>query len=71
MTAQPPVPVTGLWLRGAGGTDNPVVEVLVEFDGHWHLVGQESIDQLPLLASHIWEPSGIRRAPLDPTTEGT
>ena len=62
----PGIEIRGLWVRGTGGADRPAIEVLVEFNGAWHLVHTEPIQVGPVLTSHIWEPSGIASAPLDP-----
>lgn len=60
------VAIEGLWLRGS--LEGGCVEVLVEIDGAWRLVGSEPIADDLVLASHIFEPAGIVAAPLDAVT---
>lgn len=52
MAKRDAVSVTGLWIRGA--------EILLEFDGQWHLVHRGNA------MSHIYEPLGIRMSGIDP-----
>jgi hypothetical protein len=56
---EPPIGITGVWLRRRGDD----AEVLVEVDGVWRLVIAEYYDGA---FSHITEQSGIRKAPADP-----
>lgn len=66
--AQEPVPVTGVWLR----TQNEHVQVLLEFDGEWHLINDEWLgDGAKTIIGHITEPLGIRRSPIDPNKAPT
>lgn len=64
--SQPPVAVTGVWLRTAGGESGPDrrLEVLVEVDGKWRLIQSEPTNQFGEI-SHITEPAGILSAPED------
>src|SRR3984885_3294411 len=55
------VSVTGIWLRFIEGK----TQVLAEVEGKWRLLMEEPLDGNPTY-SHIYEPSGIRTAPLDP-----
>ncbi|MDP2270904.1 MAG: hypothetical protein Q8K32_09250 [Archangium sp.] len=62
---QPPVGVTGVWLRTAGGEAGPRrLEVLVEVDGKWRLLQSEPTNHFGAI-SHITEPAGIELAPED------
>ena len=54
------VEVTGVKLRCFNGK----VEVLVEVGGSWRLAISERYDDEGVI-SHIVEPSGIRRAPIE------
>lgn len=58
------VAITGVWLRThtAGKYGDKVVEVLVERDGVWRKLGSEHLGGT---ISHIWEPAGILKAPVD------
>jgi hypothetical protein len=55
------VEVSGIWLRFIEGK----TQVLAEIDGKFRLLMEEPLDGNPTY-SHIYEPSGIRTAPLDP-----
>lgn len=55
------VSVNGVWLRFIEGK----AQVLAEVEGKWRLLMEESLDGNPTF-SHIYEPLGIRSAPLDP-----
>lgn len=54
------VTITGIWLRKAGGENDPKarVQVLVEIGGIWKTVVSENAYGA---FSHIVEPSGIRK----------
>lgn len=56
--AKQPVAITGVWLLSRG----PDAFVLVEVDGAWRRCIVERLDGN---FSHIIEPSGIRKAPID------
>jgi hypothetical protein len=58
---QPPIGVSGIWLRRIGDR----AEVLVEIHGTWRLVITEHVDAV---FSHIANPSAIANAPHDPVT---
>jgi len=62
-----PVPVTGVWLRSTHTEKDTnkglYVEILVEVDGAWRNLGRELVAGGVL--SHIWEPPGILKAPVD------
>lgn len=61
------VHVEGVWLRTVGGQ----VQVLVEIDGQWRLLIQETVaecDGKLCHISHIIEPTGILTSPLDKVT---
>ena len=58
---EPPIGITGLWLRREG---NDAV-VLVEVDGEWRKVIVEYWDGA---YSHISEQAAIRKAPVDEVT---
>lgn len=66
---QGPVPVSGVWLRTLG----QVIQLLVEFDGHWHVVVEEKLpaDGSDPRIGHIVEPLGIIGSPLDPLTSSS
>jgi hypothetical protein len=55
------VSVGGIWLRFIEGK----VQVLAEVKGKFRLLMEEPVDGNPTF-SHIYEPSGIRTAPIDP-----
>jgi hypothetical protein len=57
-----PIQISGLWLRRIGVW----AEVLVEIDGEWRLCIREVYDGC---FSHIIEPDGIRKSPLDKLTK--
>lgn len=58
-----PAPVTGVWLRKASAYNGGRLEVLVEVGGVWRRVIDDRADDGPI--SHIVEPAGIRKAPVD------
>ena len=58
--------VNGVWLRFLEGK----AQVLAEVEGKWRLLMEESLDGNPTF-SHIYEPLGIRSAPVDPLMEMT
>lgn len=53
--------ITGLQMRTSGD----LVEVLVEIDNQWRLVGSDHYDAEFI---HLWTASDLERAPLDPVT---
>lgn len=56
--SQPPAVISGAWLRRLGDK----AQMLVELNGHWRLLASANLgDQF----SHIAEPNGMRRAPVD------
>jgi hypothetical protein len=55
---EPPIGITGLWIRRIGAD----VHALVEVDGEWRKVIVEQADGA---FSHIAEQSGIRNSPVD------
>lgn len=61
--AQEPVPVSGIWLRKKFAHLGGEIQVLVEVDGVWRLLGTWPNDDGCI--SHIFEPAGIRNAPYD------
>lgn len=67
--SQAPIPITGVWLRTAGGESGPGrrLEVLVEVDGNWRLIQSEPTNHDGEI-SHITEPLGIVYAPADTVT---
>ena len=58
------VEVSGIWLRFI----DDKAQVLAEVGGHWRLLMEESfiLGEGNPNFSHIYEPSGIRSAPVDP-----
>ena len=58
--------VDGVWLRFIEGK----AQVLAEVEGKWRLLMEESLDGNPTF-SHVYEPLGIRSAPVDPLMEMT
>ena len=56
------VPISATWLRRRGDK----VQLLVELDGHWRLLTEESVDGC---FSRIIESCQFSGAPLDPVTE--
>ena len=64
MKSEPPIPVTGVWLRSVHReNETQEVEVLVEVDGVWRNLGRELV--FGGVVSHIWEQAGILKAPVD------
>jgi hypothetical protein len=67
MAKQPPVSITGVWLRTIGDR----VQVLLEIAGQWRLINDERLgDGAKTIISHITEPGGILKCPVDPVTAG-
>jgi hypothetical protein len=54
------ISISGIWLRNIGDH----IQVLAEFDGKWHVVIEEYCP-VPLNISHIVEPRGMLKAPVD------
>jgi hypothetical protein len=65
--SQPPVGITGVWLRTGEGQK---LQVLVEVDGKWRLLRSGNGERYTEgEISQIWEARGFRDAHLDPVTE--
>jgi hypothetical protein len=60
------VPVTGVWVRREFEHLGGRLTVLVEVEGRWRALNTWAPEGH---ISHIYEPAGIVRAPLDPLTE--
>ena len=56
------VSVSGLWLRIIDGK----IQILAETEHRWRLLMEESLADHNPTFSHIYEPSGILSAPVDP-----
>lgn len=61
--SQSSVPVSAVWLRKATEHNGNRLEILVEVDGVWRKIIDDTADDGPI--SHIVESSGIRRAAID------
>ena len=58
--------ISGVWLRFIEGK----VQVLAEVEGKWRMLMEESLEGNPTF-SHIYEPLGVRSAPVDLLMEMT
>jgi hypothetical protein len=63
MNTKDSVKISGVWLRQIGNR----IQVLVEHGSTWFLVIEETAGAA---FSHIVEPEGIRRSPVDSVTGG-
>jgi hypothetical protein len=61
------IAVTGVWVRRDFAHLGGELTVLVEIDGQWRRLGTWGAEGV---ISHIFEPAGIRDAPVDRIAEG-